>query len=245
MPNILDRVAKSRARTQRSQFRPETTEEFFAYRLAAKLGEQTAARHYAELTDQYSQSKLLVAYRQSVRSHVDPARRFHEALQPLHDRPSINRTATKTLGAIRIERRAIAAAVLAGDYLKYADARQLVAAPEKAVATAMGFLSKFCERFRFDSAVLETVPEGTKRSVIHESVLAWLQSLGIGVAEVGEAELLAAFGYPPLQFRRDMRKAVGRIYPVLNEALGAPWTHDAAALGLYVQTERLFQFPSD
>ena len=161
-------------------------------------------------------------------------------------RGGFNRAGAESLAGIRVERRAIAVAVFSGDHLRYADARQLSSCPAKAADSAVSFVARFQERFRFASAALESIPKGRgmRRSEIGGAVIAALQRQGIAVAGVGEAELLTAFGHPPLRFRRDLRKVVSRIYPVLDEALGAPWTHDAAALGLYVQTERLFNAAS-
>ena len=236
MTDILDRVAKLH-----SEFRPANADEFFALRLAEKLNNGAAARHYAELVARYSQSKLLAVFSRARATHLDPGRRFHQLLDALNGNGSHDRS-EKSLAAIRIERRAIGLAVFSGDHLRYADARQLSSFPAKAAETTVGFINKFWQRFRFESAAVEiaTRDHHMKRQDLHERVRKTLRTLAIPIAEAEEKELLAAFGHPPLRFRQDMRAVIEQIYPVLNEGFGAPWTCDAAALGLYVQTERLF-----
>src|SRR5574341_690827 len=105
MRGILDRVARSSA-AQFIQFRPSSQQEFFALRLAQKLNDAPAARHYAELVEQHSESRCLVAFRRAraVGSHTDPARRFHEELARLGTRET-NGTHQRRLAAIRIDRK--------------------------------------------------------------------------------------------------------------------------------------------
>src|SRR5260370_34089573 len=86
MSSILARVAQSADRAKYGRFQPSTTQEFFALRLAARLGEGASARHYAELAEQYSEGQMLAAYRWALASHIDPARRFHLELEPLKGR---------------------------------------------------------------------------------------------------------------------------------------------------------------
>jgi hypothetical protein len=240
MTDILDRVA--RVSKERSQFRPATTDEFFALRLAVRLNDAPAARHYSELTQRYSQKQILEAYARALAFPSDPARRFHRELKLLTGNTPGNGK-DRTLAAIRIERRAVGVAILAGDQLKFADARQASSSPEKAVATAMNFIGRVCQRFRFESVALEAIPKDceVQRAVLREAVLRILRPQVVGIAEVSEPQLIAGFAFPPLRFRRDLRETISAVYPALVEGLGVPWTLDAAALALYVQTEHLFE----
>jgi len=241
MTSILDRVAKS-ARTQYGDFRPASTREFFALRLAARLGEAASAGHFAQLADQYSEGQLLAAYSRALRSHVDIGRRFHLELEPLKARMVGNGSGAGRLLAVRIERRAVAIAVFSGDHLKHADARQLSSIPDKALDTAASFVTRFIEKFQFESAAFEIIPNDREmqRTLLHRAVLDVLSHQAIGIQDVRKEELLGAFGHPGLRSRKELRTTISNIYPVLDESFGGPWTHDAAALGLYVQTERLF-----
>lgn len=241
MTSILDRVAQS-AHTQHGEFRPASTQEFFALRLATRLGEAVNAGHFAQLADRYSEEKLLAAYRRALPSHLDLGRRFHLELEPLKDINVASSGGGRPLAAIRIERRAIAIAIFSGDHLVHADARQLSSASDKALDTAASFVTRFMEKFRFESAALEIIPNGheMQRTLLHRAILDALGHEAIGIQEVSKRDLLEAFGHPGLRSRRELRKVISNIYPVLDESFGAPWTHDAAALGLYVQTERVF-----
>lgn len=238
---ILDRVAKSAATIRYGNFRPSTTQEFFALRLAAKLGDAGAAPHYAELADRFSVGQLLDAYARAVSTSIDPVRGFHRELKSPTGRTGGDQ-GVQRLAAVRIERRAVGFAILRGDHLVHADARQLSSAPNKALDNAVSFVTRFLERFRCESAALETVPVSREatRTLLHQAVLGVLSAQAIGVIEVSKPDLLAAFGYPATRFRHDLRETISDIFPVLDQQPGGPWTHDAAALGLYVQTERLF-----
>jgi hypothetical protein len=239
MTNILNQVARDLR--QRARFRPATTDEFFALRLAVRLGDGPAVRHYADLAQRYSRDQLLSAYGRALAYPGDISRRFHQHLERMSGRRNGN-GAGKLLAAIRIERRAVGVAILAGDHLRYADARQLASSSEKAATTAAIFVTRLCEKFQIGSAVLEIITNHREihRTDIRESVVHALRIRSISITEVPETDLVSSLGYPAPRFRRDLRKTVAGIYAVLTDTLGLPWTLDAAALGLYAQTERLF-----
>src|SRR6266404_885263 len=115
MHSILDRVA---ARPSYGEFRPQTVREFFALRLAQKLGDTAAARHYLDLTEQHSEERLMVAYRRtraSASATGDLPRAFHAALERLNGN-GVNEH-FKRLFAIKVERRSVSLAVFAGTHL--------------------------------------------------------------------------------------------------------------------------------
>ena len=241
MKNILDRVADSAARNRSAGFHPATTQEYFALQLATKLEDGGSARHYAELADRYSEGQLLGALGRALKFNVNIARRFHVELEPLREgRGDIGWGGSVV--AVRVERRSVAIAILRGDHLLYADARQLSSIQDKALDSAVRFVTRMLERFRCDYAALEIIPKGdeVQRTLLHQAVLDVLSAKAIGIVEVSKFDLLASFGSPPPRFRNTVRRIISNIYPVLNEALGGPWIYDAAALGLYVQTDRLF-----
>ena len=242
MMSILDQVARSSFGASYGQFRPKTAQEFFALRLACRLDDSSAAGHYAELAVQYSEGQLLTAYRRALSTHLDAARRFHRELEPLRGHNCSTESRSR-LCAIRIERRAVAVAILNGEHLQHVDARQLSSSPDKAMESASTFITRrVIERFQFGSATLEIIPNGheKQRLLLHKAVLQALRPKGIGILEISKEDLFQAFGHPPLRSRKELREIASDIYPVLDQAPGQPWTHDAAALGLYVQTERLF-----
>ncbi len=240
--NILDQVAQSAAQSRHGHFRPSTTHEFLALRLAQRLGEGSIAQHYADLAEQYSEGQLLIAYRRALTGHFDVARRFHAELEPLENR-HFGTESRGRLAAIRIDRRAVAVAILNGEHLHHTDACQLSSSPEKALDSAVGFITRrVLDKFDFESAALEIIPNchEVQRAILHRATVRALGAKAIGILETSKDELFQAFGHPPLRSRKELREIMSQIYPALDQEPGAPWIHDAAALGLYVQTERLF-----
>jgi hypothetical protein len=242
MKSILDQVARSSRRASYGHFRPTTAQAFFALRLASRMGDASAAQHYAELAERYSEGQLLTAYRRALRTHLDVGRRFHLELEPLKRHQCSTESRSK-LCAIRIERRAVAVAILDGEHLHHVDARQLSSSSDRALESASTFITRrVIDRFQFASAALEIIPNGheKQRSLLHQAVTHVLRPKGIGILEISKADLFEAFGYPPLRSRTELREITSNIFPSLDQEPGQPWTHDAAALGLYIQTERLF-----
>ncbi len=241
MMSILDQVA--RTSIEFNHFRPKTTQEFFALRLAAKLGEGSAAQHYAKLAEHHSESQLLVAFHRATASGdgAGVARRFHVELDRLRERNGSNLEKNR-IAAIRVERRAVAVAILTAEHLEYTQPRQLASVPEKAIASAVSFVCRMIEKFPVTSVALESIPNGheIQRALLQRAIVQALTGQSISIWEVSKADLFAAFGHPPLDARKQLREIASQLYPVLQEELGRPWTQDAAALGLYVQTERLF-----
>jgi hypothetical protein len=240
--NILEQVARSAAKSHYGHFRPSTTQEFLALRLAQRLGEGSLAQHYAELSEQYSEGQLLIAYRRALTGHFDIGRRFHAELGHLKDRRLGSESRGK-LAAIRIDRRAIAVAILNGEHLHHSDACQLASSPDKALASAIRFITRrVLDKFDFESAALEIIPSGreVQRTILHRAILGAVGTKAIGILEASKTDLLEAYGWPSLRSRKELRGIMSKIYPVLDQEPGRPWIHDAAALGLYVQTERLF-----
>ena len=62
----------------------------------------------------------------------------------------------------------------------------------------------------------------------------------IAILQIPKHELFEAFGHPPLDSRKALREVISTIWPVLTGGYGSPFIQDAVALGLHVQTERLF-----
>ena len=121
-------------------FRPKKVGELFALRLAQKLRDAPAVRHYLSLADRYSEAQLISVYRRTMRAggNEDRGRRFHVELERIHSNG--NHVHPASMISVRVERRAIAAAIFHGDHLEYADARQLSSLHDKALASAVGFV---------------------------------------------------------------------------------------------------------
>jgi hypothetical protein len=235
MKSLLDRFTPG-------AFRPATATDLFALRLAQKLNDSPSVRHYAMLADRHSEAQLLLAYRRALRGngHADPGRRFQLELQRAHANGNHDRNTA--LISIRVERRAVAAAVFHGDHIEYADARQLSSARDKALASAVGFINWVLARFPVESAALELIPNGYEyqRRLLHDSICQALRDRMLPLWEIPKVVLLEACGFPPLKSRAQLREVATTIWPILAGTHAKLFIQDAAVLGLHVQTERLF-----
>jgi hypothetical protein len=244
MTNILDQVARSSAAAIYNQFQPSDQHEYFALRLAQKLDDAVAVRHYVELAEHYSEAQLLSAYRRAkaTGSHLDPARSFHLELKRLEGRPGDVPT-IRRLAAIRIERRAVAVAILEGEHLAVPpQVRQLSSNSDKALGSAASFINRILEEYPPGTAALETIPRGAEvlRGDLMEIISRVLVEQGIGIWEVPKPDVLASFAHPHPRFRNQVRQVISSIWPGVNGSFGSPLIKDALALGLYCQIERLF-----
>jgi hypothetical protein len=236
MQSLLDRFIPST-----TGFRPRTTTELFALRLAQKLDDAKAVGHYLALLDSHSESQLLCAYRRTLHGcpSGDLGRRFVQELARVHQNG--HRDQQADLMAVRVERRAVSAAVFRGDHLEYTDARQLSSAREKALASAVGFVNWMLARFPVESVALESIPNGEfQRRLLHDAICAALRQQMLPMWEIAKSVLLEGYSVPPLKSRAELRETATNIWPILAGTRAKVFVQDAAALGLYVQTERLF-----
>jgi len=244
MTNILDRVARSSSSAQYSQFQPSDQGEYFALRLAQKLDDAAAARHYVELLEHYSEAQLLVAYRRTkaAGSHLECARSFHVELKRLEGRNG-NGSPTRRLAAIRIERRAVAVAILEGGHLAAPpQVRQLSSNSDKALGSAAAFISRILQKYPLGTAALETIPceDEVLRGELSQIISRVLVEQNVGIWEISKLDVLGSFGHPRPRFRKQVRRVISTIWPGVNGGFGSPLVKDALALGLYCQVERLF-----
>ncbi len=225
-----------------SAFQPNTAGEVFSLRLAQKLGDAQAARHYVSLADSHSEGQIMSAYRRTLRAggNGDLGRRFHVELERIHSNGNHNHNSR--LIAIRVERRAVAAAIFHGDHLEYTDARQLSSAHDRALVSAVGFINWMLEHFPADSATLEAIPNGHEfqRQILHNAICEALRERMLPIWEVAKRDILEGCGHPPLKSRKDLREVATAIWPILAGTHAKVFIQDAAILGLHVQTERLF-----
>jgi hypothetical protein len=76
--------------------------------------------------------------------------------------------------------------------------------------------------------------------VLHDAICGALRQFILPIWEIPRTALLEAYGHPPLKSRRELRQIATTIWPVLAGTHAKVFIQDAAVLGLYVQTERLF-----
>jgi len=244
MPGILDQMARSAIPANHNHFQPTSPDDFFALQLAYRLNEPNAARHYADLLSHYTVEHLLTAFHRATArgSRSSPARSFHDELRRLGDR-EVQEIQDRRLAAIRMERRGIAVVILSGYHLEYPPlVRQLPSDTTKAQDSAAGFIGSVIHRCPFATAALEALPGAAEvqRQALLKIIQDVLADHTVGIWQIEKRDILAAYGYPPLHSRGQIQKTIEGIWPDMNGSFGGPLIKDALALGLYCQTEYLF-----
>jgi len=239
MTQILEYIQQSR----QASFVAASPDEFFALRLACRLGDGATARHYALLASQYAEEQLLGAYAWAVRHRQTGGtlgELFHTALgrgvPPLRPRRS------RTL-SVAIERRHVAAAVFNGTHVEDVRLRHLPGQPEKMAGSAVGFVRSMLAEHRIEGTVLEVGP-GTQESKtvkagVIRAVSAEFRQRALPRWQLLSRDVISAFGYPAPTKRTRMRQIGARMWPDSAEGSRQSTRLDALALGLYAQTERL------
>jgi len=92
------------------------------------------------------------------------------------------------------------------------------------------------------TAAIETAPaqEDTLRSTLHYTMVSQIRASNTPLWEISKETLLSALTHPPLQNRGDLRNLMRSIWTLPNLKQSELCALDAFALGLFVQTERLF-----
>ena len=147
-----------------------------------------------------------------------------------------------SLGAFKIERRRISVAVFIDDRLDSTDSRQLPSVYDKALESTGRYVDWVRRVFNIESAAVEpSAPElKTWRSKFTAETISQLRAIGVPVFEVDKTILLESFAHPPLRYRTELRRVVASIWPILAGKDRNIGCVDAAALGLYVQVEKMF-----
>jgi hypothetical protein len=236
MTQILDRIAHTRS----SGFRPTSPGEYFALRLAHRLGEPEAAAHYAILASQYPLHTLLCAFQKAVAGSKEPSRVFHEHLSS--GGTGNGNAAHPRLAAIRVERRTIAVAIFAGTHLEGRRVLQLSSDPNRAESSTAAFIRSVLGENSCESLAIEPapVPQEIFRAMLHRTVMEYCRANNVSVWEVSKKTVFEALGHPPLRSRREVRETMLAIWPLPDPKRSQICALDAFALGLFVQTERLF-----
>ena len=147
------------------------------------------------------------------------------------------------LAAFKIERRRVSVAVFVDDRLDYTGTRQLPSLYAKANDSATRYVDWIRRAFEIEGAALEKTHSDLKtwRSKFTKEIIAQLRDNGVPIFEVEKESLLASFAHPPLRHRTGLREVVSSIWPILATKDQSASLLDAAAMGLYVQVEKLFR----
>ena len=193
--SILSQIAESR----KSGFTPSSPDEFFALRLAVRLGEPEAAAHYLMLASQYAQEYLLGAYRFAKRrqgSYESLAKLFHGALSR---QVGAARSKKYRTAAVAIERRRVAIAVFCGAHLEDLRVRHLPGQPSKMAASALSLVRSVLSEHHIETAAVEqSVPakRPTVKATVMTAVAEQLRAEGLPLWEFLRSEVTGAFAHP-------------------------------------------------
>lgn len=141
--------------------------------------------------------------------------------------------------AIKLTGRTAAAAVYIGRELHYAEVRQLASGLAQAKDSLVAFSSSLIEHFRVDSTVSEENTADTRAKALTASMLDLLREKAIPHWALDKSELFAAYGEATLKSTRELREIVRNYWPHIIDERDDQTCLDAAALGLYLQTERM------
>ena len=141
--------------------------------------------------------------------------------------------------AIKLTGRTATAAVYFGPELHYTEVRQLASDLGQAKTSLVGFLSSLIEHFRVDSTVSEQSTVDTRATALTTSMLDLLREKALPHWAVKKSELFTAYGEVSLTSTRALRDVVNNYWPHIINEQDDRTCLDAAALGLYLQTERM------
>jgi hypothetical protein len=146
---------------------------------------------------------------------------------------------TSKLLAIRIRRRAVAAAVFSGRQLDHLDILHLCNEPEIVTDAVARFLVRVIENFKPADVALGSsrAPQGERVRALTEMTERMLSSAGIPIWRVEDKAVLESFAVPKLKNKEQLRPIVQSFWPHLGHRQLAAF--EAAALGLHLQIERL------
>jgi hypothetical protein len=144
---------------------------------------------------------------------------------------------TPTVLTLRINRRAVGAAVLDHEVLTFADGRHLTSKPEQTVRAAVRFLGYLLALTKPTLLVLDAPPEatGSTSARITDAVKELATRNSLPVLSVSKPEVLAAYGLHGIRSRGELRQLVRHYWPELAQIRGKvePFVTDAAAAALY------------
>ena len=146
------------------------------------------------------------------------------------------------LASFKIERRRVSVAVFADEVLDYTAVRELPSLYAKALESATRYVDWITRNFRIEGAALEKGQSDPKtwKSKFTIEIIRQLRDAGVPVFEVRKDALLASFAHPDLRYRTQLREVVASMWPILATKKSDSLL-DAAALGLYVQIEKIFR----
>lgn len=136
--------------------------------------------------------------------------------------------------AFTISAREIAYAVFEGQKILFWEVRSF---PLGLDADSLDAGFRF-ERFNFTAAVLSSSGVDVGHPT-RSALISLLRKRGIPIFEVAEEDVLASFGLPPPKSQQELLRLVAAVFPQIPFARFAYACLEAAAYGLFFETNRL------
>jgi hypothetical protein len=142
---------------------------------------------------------------------------------------------TTSILALRVARRALAAAKVQNDRSTFLDGVHLSSGRERTEATVRRYLAKVLEQTAPTGVLILAPEERFDQRGSLRYVQTQLAQAGMSMRIVRLPELLHAFGVPPLRTRAQLHPVIESLLPELAHVKGAVRAYilEAAALGLY------------
>jgi hypothetical protein len=153
---------------------------------------------------------------------------------------------SQSLAAVRLTRKAVSIAIFNQTRLEYARLRHLPTATAKACETLQAFLTWIISQFAIGMIAVEQA-ERFDQKRIRDLLLVLEQhasDTAIPVWHASKQQVIGSYAEPAPRTRIELREIAGRIWPMLSIKGNHPLDLEAAALGLYVQVERLLSTPA-
>lgn len=145
----------------------------------------------------------------------------------------------RPLIAIKAERRMVALAVFRDHIFRYAEALSLASDPGLAWASAQEFLFRTARRFDIQLAVAEDAhaTDEARSAELLSHLEEALRKAGIPTSRIPKQAIFEAFAVAPLSSRKQVYEVLAAFWPQLNTSDFPRAVMDAAAVGLYEDTE--------
>lgn len=149
------------------------------------------------------------------------------------------------VAAVRLTRKAVSIAIFNQTHLEYVHVRHLPTSGAKAYETLQSFLAWASAQFKLELIAMERLERSDQRRIedMIGIVEAHATKAAVPVWRTSKLQVIGSYAEPAPGTRTELREIAARIWPVLGMRGNHPLNLEAAALGLYVQVERLLSTP--
>jgi hypothetical protein len=143
------------------------------------------------------------------------------------------------LAAVKTNRHTIALAIFSGLQLKYVQSRRLPTSPTEAERSAIALVERISYAFPISSVAFEKTSDGTQSANLAAQLARHFRDKAVPLTWIASQSVIESFTVPTVRKRHAIRQITAEIWPSLKMKNQHPTSLDAAALGLFVETERL------